>query len=97
MALGGPAGGPQPTAARASHVDTPRAQAPGLSQEARLTPTVAASGLEGLTPVGFTAHWVGEEGRTGNVNPRGQWSAGHLAPRCQGGHSRGAGPFCPIK
>lgn len=26
MALGGPAGGPQPTAARASHVDTPRAQ-----------------------------------------------------------------------
>ena len=73
MALGGPAGGPQPTAACASHVDAPTEPgAPGLSQEARWTPTVAASGLEGVTPVGFTAHWVGEEGRTGNVNPLGQ-------------------------
>lgn len=62
MALGGPAGGPQPTAARASHVDTPRAQGSWLSQEARLTPTVAASGLEGLTPVGSLLTGWGRRG-----------------------------------
>lgn len=45
-----------------------------------LDPTVATSGLE-ISPGGFAAHWVWEEGRTGNVNPRGQREAAPASPQ----------------
>ena len=83
-----------------SHGHSHRSQGLQAQPGGTFDPTVAASGLEGLTLVGFAAHWVGEEGRTGNVNPRGQRGSSNspqLAPTCQGGHSRGAGPFSPAR
>lgn len=99
MALGGPAG----STAHCHmylHVNTPtdpeaRAQPGGM-----LDPTVAASGLERLTLVGFAAHWVWEEGGMKCKSP---WSAGQLQLAAAGANmprgqlTRGAGPFSPAR